>query len=202
MKTGEDIRDLNGASIVTEQITELNISNDSLNSDGEIVFCAQRLVNNVCNSSVIVAQPHFSPRFLSGSTTDSLIAENIRPGHPASQAELSPQNIVIHATAGREPSDLQSLTYSTSTGIHYLVSQQGRVTQVIQEKFKANHASSPAMNSRSIGIELTDNNSHLKNPNWLTEYRSTAGGPSRPRHRTPQQHSVSASRRGQRCKRR
>jgi hypothetical protein len=55
--------------------------------------------------------------------------------------------------------------------VHYYITRQGRVTQMVRESDVASHArvtSGPSANAGSIGIELEDATGHLTNANWAT----------------------------------
>lgn len=81
------------------------------------------------------------------------------------------RQIIIHATDGFERGDIVDTLGKNRpecladcdecVSIHYHISREGRVTQVVQEKDVAHHAG--VANSRTIGIELTDNKGHRAN---------------------------------------
>lgn len=84
--------------------------------------------------------------------------------------------IVIHAS-GTGESDLLRTVTGNKESVHYTVSREGRVTQVIPEGKTAFHAVNCAArdqpgrdqhltNKRSIGIELVDNNKSKDGP-WI-----------------------------------
>src|SRR5437773_6954135 len=62
--------------------------------------------------------------------------------------------IVVHGTVSPEQVGLDTLTRDETTGSHYLVSRQGRITDVISEGDRAVHAGPDDW--AAIGIELID----------------------------------------------
>ena len=105
---------------------------------------------------------------------DSPVVEYVVPGVPGNATRTAFNEIIMQATAGGEPGSLRILSQASVPGIHYLVSRQGRVTQINREDAVANHAA--PNNSASIGIELVDDfngtegsgTGHREDPNWLT----------------------------------
>jgi len=85
--------------------------------------------------------------------------------------------IIVHATDGREPISLKTLASNAVPGTHYLISREGRITQILPESAVANHAaigSVPNVNARSIGIELVDNRRHRSDPPTAIQYSKAA----------------------------
>jgi hypothetical protein len=153
---------------------------DSINSAGQVAFWASngsseaiiRTSANPAEHPYITDQVVHRPRL----EPDSPLVEYVVTGRHATDglgnptARVAFNQIILHATGGRERGDILTLTASEVPGIHYLISREGRVTQIISEDRVANHAGTPAPNTNlySIGIELVDDGGHRTNPNWAT----------------------------------
>lgn len=151
---------------------------DPVNKFGQIAFWA----TDGTTQAIVRADP-FTPTHPSYSDLvngrdrfqpDSPAVQYVVQGVPDPDGRgASPQitQVVVHATDGFERNDIKLLTASSAKGIHYLVSQEGRITQVLPEAQKASHA--PPSNTNSIGIELVDHGelsgNHETEPNWATQ---------------------------------
>jgi hypothetical protein len=124
--------------------------------------------------NTINARPRIDP--------DSPLVDYVAPGVAGATTRTAYNQIVLHATVGRERGNIRDVAEDAEPGIHYLISREGRITQVIPERLVANHA---APNNRtSIGIELVDDyngnvgsgTGHREDNNWLTpvQMRKTA----------------------------
>jgi hypothetical protein len=167
-------------------VSDLSL-HDSVNASGQTAIW----VKTATNSAIIRADPR--KRILADRVTgglpqayidtingrdrfapDSPLVDHVVPGEPANATRTAFNQVVMHATVGGEAGSLRTLSESSVPGIHYLVSRQGRVTQIIREDSVSNHA--PPNNRTSIGIELVDDfngtegagTGHREDPNWLT----------------------------------
>ncbi len=164
-------------------IEELSVY-DPLNSQGQVSFLAE----SGGRQAVVRATPHFQTLYADIYDPDSPLVQMVVAGFPSpsGRAGVVPNQIVVHATAGSESGSIGTLTSNSTTSIHYVVSRDGRVTQVIPEAEKANHATSNLTNQHSIGIELVDdcrgitdaqgvvidcrpNTGYKHDPHWATD---------------------------------
>ena len=156
---------------------------DPINNNGEVAFLA---TNASGLQGVLVAErdadenthvsntrlPAGSPpqiRDLDRFDPDSPLVEYLAEGPVGQNARVATNEIIIHATVGRETSDLDSLTSGHS--VHYYVTREGRVVQIVPESDVATHAGTEAPNANlySIGIELEDAGGHRTNANWAQD---------------------------------
>lgn len=82
--------------------------------------------------------------------------------------------IVIHTTEGSSESAVQRFqSHSSRVSAHYIISSDGRITQMVREKDIAWHSGNPKYNRHSIGIE---HEVYASQPATLTDamYRSSA----------------------------
>jgi Ca2+-binding RTX toxin-like protein/streptogramin lyase len=153
-------------------LQDLNLA-DAVNFVGQIAFWATDAQQQ---QRVFLATPQAVPgRFI----PDSPLVEYVVPGKPSLQGrgDIIPNQIVLHATAGGEPDGIDTLIATSDVSVHYLISREGRVTQLIREADKANHAGNPGSpgtdstltNRHSIGIELVDNGNHRTRDDWITD---------------------------------
>lgn len=118
---------------------------------------------------------------------DSPLVDYVVTGIPANRVRRSFNYVVVHATVGNKRASLGALADTGDKSIHYLVTRDGQVIQVIPEDSVANHGANPGHpdnqngNADSIGIELVDdcrpiNNGmscapgtgHRDDPQWFT----------------------------------
>ncbi|MEX2139038.1 MAG: tandem-95 repeat protein [Pirellulales bacterium] len=153
---------------------------DPINNDGQIAFWASTATGQAIVQAEpkpittrvtrhpdrpgdpiqVFDKPHFDP--------DSPLVEYVVEGVNNGARAVSVNQIIIHATDGFQRGDLDNL--ATKHSVHYYVTREGRVTQLIRESDIATHAGTPAPNANnsSIGIELEDGHSHRTNPDWAT----------------------------------
>ncbi len=146
---------------------------DAINAAGQVAFWA----SNGTNEAVIKThRTSDHPYYLNGLTRfrpDSPLVEYVMPATVltkytvANRTASDINQIILHATVGYERGAIRELTtVNNPNGIHYLVSREGRITQIVLEKDRANHAFPD--NLHSVGIELIDNEKHRTDPNWDT----------------------------------
>jgi len=128
-----------------------------------------------------------------------LVCPGVNNGDPrncflhSSRSPTDITQVILHATAGNERDGLASRLgrcrdcQDECVSIHYMVSREGRVIEIVKEKDVAYHAAhldgstSPSANLRSIGIELVDDGvdkivngtkiqiyGHTVSKDWLT----------------------------------
>jgi hypothetical protein len=143
--------------------SDLGLS-DSMNSSGQVAFWAKA----GGTQGILVATPQSYAdviRKLKRFDPDSPLAEYVVPaaGDPnsAGNRTYKPRlgepitQIVMHATDGNESSAVKStlgvLAGANSVSAHYLVSREGRVTQIVGEDYRAFHAADPRQPSNLDG---------------------------------------------------
>jgi hypothetical protein len=158
---------------------------DPLNNQGQIAFWA---TNTSGGKAILRAvpkanHPYAPDRFGKGkgSAPDSPLVEYVHAA-TANVARAQPRDInqiVLHATGTPEREALNEFT-SSGKSIHYLVSREGRVTQMVPESLAAIHALNNnsddprATDKHSIGIEMVDERFHndphnnKTDPTWAT----------------------------------
>ncbi len=121
---------------------------------------------------------------------DSPLVEYVMPGVPGNSRRKATNQLILHAPVGNKVNSLIALADKSEKSIHYLVTRDGQVIQVLQEKDVANHAANAGhfagveqtnANPYSIGIELVDDfepkndrpdgkpgTGHRLNANWFT----------------------------------
>ncbi|MBI3416314.1 MAG: N-acetylmuramoyl-L-alanine amidase [Verrucomicrobia bacterium] len=140
-----------------------------VNSTGGVTFYAATATGggiiradsaaSILNPLLNVSRPRFDP--------DSPLVDYVSAGQPVLMGRqvTTISQVVMHATADVEKGSLRTLTRDSGTSVHYLVSRQGRVTQMISEADEASHAwneNNPNSSLRretdkhSIGIEHVD----------------------------------------------
>ncbi|MEV6011643.1 N-acetylmuramoyl-L-alanine amidase [Streptomyces sp. NPDC051976] len=95
------------------------------------------------------------------------------PGPPAAGAE-DIRYIIIHDTEGSFAGAIQEFqNASASASAHYVIAQDGRVTQMVQTKDESWHAANKTINMHSIGIE---HEGYAIQAGWVgePEYESSA----------------------------
>ncbi|MBI1840204.1 MAG: N-acetylmuramoyl-L-alanine amidase, partial [Verrucomicrobia bacterium] len=136
----------------------------------------------VCNGSPALGLVPFYLATAAGARVDrpdSPLVEYVIKGVSDGARDLANvSEIVLHATAGFErinakidllgvPSPGGGPTGCKDVSVHYLVSREGRVTQIILESQRA--AQAATINTESIGIEMVDDGLHQTDPTWATE---------------------------------
>lgn len=131
----------------------------------------------------LVTRVNDRPRF----DPDSPLVEHVIPGVPGRAKRLATNQLILHATVGNKTTSLVALAKDNEKSIHYLVTRDGQVIQILPESAVANHAGNARhfkdrnSNTNSIGIELVDDcipspsgmscrgrTGHRDNPDWLT----------------------------------
>lgn len=136
--------------------SDLNLY-DPVNNQGQVVLAATGPTSQaIVRATQTVFHPNsvdnvnFAQRF----KPDSPLVEYVVAGIPGNAPRTAINQIILHATGGVENINIRDLTQSSVPSVHYLISLEGRVTQIVREADTANHA--PPANPNSIGIELED----------------------------------------------
>jgi hypothetical protein len=144
--------------------TDLNLF-DPVNENGEIVFFATTgSTRGIIRAKPDASNAYFANRFNPDSPlVEYIVRHTSNTQHNQTRAGADPNQIILHATGGDEH-DGSLIPLTTNVSVHYLISQEGRVTQIIRENNRANHAlnslastaNQAQTNNNSIGIELVD----------------------------------------------
>ncbi|MSU63751.1 MAG: N-acetylmuramoyl-L-alanine amidase [Pedosphaera sp.] len=172
-------------------VTDLNIY-DAVNESGQIAFWAARdggqaIVRASPTRQMLMGDKEVTKGFVefaqkvnarSRFAPDSPLVQYVIAGIPSGSRNTFNQ-VVVHATVGNDPISLKALALPDRSGIsiHYLVTREGRVIQVVPENKVAGHAA--PINRTAIGIELVDDcvisgndcapmTGHRDNPEWFT----------------------------------
>jgi hypothetical protein len=172
-----------GRTIGGNVISDLTLD-DSVNVKGQVAFLFASRQNGLLVDQEIVratlkSEPASQARYKPDSPLVDYVIRNRNAALGSSSRQGAAINqIIIHATGGNERNSIQSLSGGAGQveTIHYIISREGCVTQIIREAFKANHAGNPnaatgktnLTNRYSVGIELVDDGGHRSNPNWAT----------------------------------